>query len=355
MSNLHVFGSRMLNRVFRDIYGTGIVTVNGEMLLTNTIIMKEFLHLEELGVAATGSNVRGSAVFALGTLLDMGGDSCRDGVGRDEDCDDDEKIRVEISIVQSLLSVVSDGSPLVRAEVVVVSTLAHFAFGHNKHLKSIAFAYWKPQSNSLLNSLPSLAHIKSAGNNYTNSNQYKPHGSIVSSQIGSLVRVGNDNPSLVQDGRVSTSSPLANAGIMHGSSLSDDSSQHFDSGVLNDGVSNGVVNHSRSKPLDNAMHSQCVLAMCTLAKDPSPRIASLGQRVLSIIGIEQVVTKPLKPTSGNVRLADPTTALHTPSFAGLARSSSWFDMNGGKFLLVKNMGSLFCLELPYVCTLLCES
>nr|POF11145.1 regulatory-associated protein of tor 2 [Quercus suber] len=119
---------------------------------------------------------------------------------------------------------------------------------------------------------------------------------------------------------------------MHGSSLSDDSSQHFVSGVLNDGVSNGVVNHSRSKPLDNAMHSQCVLAMCTLAKDPSPRIASLGQRVLSIIGIEQVVTKPLKP-SGNVRPADPTTALPTPSFAGLARSSSWFDMNGGRLPL----------------------
>ena len=182
-----------------------------------------------------------------------------------------------------------------------------------------------------------------------------PHGSIVSSQIGSLVRIGNDSPSLVRDGRVSTSSPLANAGIMHGSPLSDDSSQHSDSGVLNDGVSNGVVNHSRSKPLDNAMYSQCVLAMCTLAKDPSPRIASLGRRVLSIIGIDQVVTKPLKPTSGNVRHADPTTAPPTPSFAGLAHSSSWFDMNGGKFLLVKNMGSLFCLELPYVCTLLCES
>jgi regulator-associated protein of mTOR len=51
----------------------------------------------------------------------MGGDSCRDsvGVGGDEECDDDEKIKAEISIVRSLLSVVSDGSPLVRAEVAV--------------------------------------------------------------------------------------------------------------------------------------------------------------------------------------------------------------------------------------------
>ncbi|KAB1224581.1 Regulatory-associated protein of TOR 1 [Morella rubra] len=211
--------------------------------------------------------VRACAVFALGTLLDMVGDSCRDGAAGDDEYDDDEKARAEISIVRSLLTVVSDGSPLVRAEVAVA--LARFAFGHNKHLNS--------------------------GSRW----------------------------------RVSASSPLANSGIMHGSPLSDDSSHHSDSGILNDGVSNGVVNHSRAKPLDNAMYSQCVLAMCTLAKDPSARIASLGRRVLSIIGIEQVVAKPMRTTSGSVRPGEPTTASLSPNLAGLARSSSWFDMNGG--------------------------
>ena len=44
MSNLYMFGLRMLNRILRDVDGTGIVTIDGEMLLTNTIIMKEFLH-----------------------------------------------------------------------------------------------------------------------------------------------------------------------------------------------------------------------------------------------------------------------------------------------------------------------
>ena len=44
MSNLCVFGSRMLNRILRDVNGTGIVTIDSEMLLTNTIIMEEFLH-----------------------------------------------------------------------------------------------------------------------------------------------------------------------------------------------------------------------------------------------------------------------------------------------------------------------
>ena len=44
MSNLYVFGSRMLNRILRDINCTGIVTIDSKMLLTNTIIMEEFLH-----------------------------------------------------------------------------------------------------------------------------------------------------------------------------------------------------------------------------------------------------------------------------------------------------------------------
>jgi regulator-associated protein of mTOR len=202
------------------------------------------------------------------------------------------------------------------------AALARFAFGHKQHLKSIAASYWKPQSNSLLNSLPSLAHIKATGSGHANPNQYVPHASIVSSQFGPLTRAGSDSPSVVRDGRASTSSPTT-AGIMHGSPLSDDSSLHSDSGILNDIVSNGEVLHSRPKPLDNALYSQCVLAMCTLAKDPSPRIASLGRRVLSIIGIEQVVTKSVNSTGSS----GPKTS--SPSLAGLARSSSWFDMHAG--------------------------
>ena len=42
MTNLYVFSSRMLNWIFRDIDVTGIVTVDGKMLLTNTIIKEKF-------------------------------------------------------------------------------------------------------------------------------------------------------------------------------------------------------------------------------------------------------------------------------------------------------------------------
>ena len=44
MLNLYVFGSRMLNRILKDVDGTGIITIDGEILLTNTIIIEEFLH-----------------------------------------------------------------------------------------------------------------------------------------------------------------------------------------------------------------------------------------------------------------------------------------------------------------------
>ena len=44
MSNIYVFGSRMLNRILTDVNGTGIVTIDSKMFLTNTIIMEEFLY-----------------------------------------------------------------------------------------------------------------------------------------------------------------------------------------------------------------------------------------------------------------------------------------------------------------------
>ncbi|KAK1270551.1 Regulatory-associated protein of TOR 1 [Acorus gramineus] len=265
--------------------------------------------------------VRAAAVFASGMLLDVGSDSFRDEIGGDEECDDDEKTKAELIIVKSLLQVVADGSPMVRAEVAVA--LARFAFGHNKHLKSVATAYWKP-SNHILSSLPSLANIKSPSSGYTSVGQYMHSGSAISSPIGPVLRVGSDHTSSGLDGRVSTSSPLASTGIMHGSPQSDDSSQHSDSGVLlKDNASNGVINYSRSKPLDSAMYTQCVLAMYTLAKDPSPRVANLGRRTLSMIGIEQVVTKR------SIRPGDSPSTSTSPALSGLARSSSWFDMNAG--------------------------
>ncbi|KAG1338104.1 regulatory-associated protein of TOR 1 [Cocos nucifera] len=272
--------------------------------------------------------VRAAAVFALGTLLDVGSVPCRDGHGADEDCDDDEKIKAELNIVKNLVQVVGDGSPLVRAEVAVA--LARFAFGHNKHLKSIAAKYWKPQSNCSLSLLPSLANINSSSSGYVSPSQYMQSRSALSSHVGPIPRVGSDSIAAAQDGRISTSSPLASEGIMHGSPQSDDSSQHSDFGVLvKENATNGVISYPRSRPLDSAMYSQLILAMSTMAKDPSPRIANLGRRTLSIFGIEQVVTKTSSLSGGGIYQGNSSVPSASPNLVGLARSSSWFDMHAG--------------------------
>ncbi|XP_074322528.1 regulatory-associated protein of TOR 1-like isoform X2 [Apium graveolens] len=259
--------------------------------------------------------VRASAVFALGTLLDIGFDSSRDI--RDEEClHDDEKVKAEISIGKSLLDVVSDGSPLVRTEVALA--LGRFAFGHNKHLKSVAADILKHQPASVLSSLPFFA-IKGTSSGYTTPSHY--------CHIGPISRAGGDKQLLVCDGRISASNPLATSGVMHGSPISE-ASQHSDSGIMKTCFNNGVMDHARSRPLNTALLSQCVSAMCTLAKDPSPRIAGLGWQVLSIIGIEQVATKFTKSTGHNVRPNEFTTP-PTNSLSGILRSSSLFDMNAG--------------------------
>ncbi|KAG5582222.1 hypothetical protein H5410_052849, partial [Solanum commersonii] len=310
--------------------------------------------------------VRAASIFALGTLLDVGFDTSKDDIGEDEDYDNEEKIGVEV-IMKSLLSVVSDASPLVRAEVAVgmlllnyshpkerflcdaltavpnllsdlphiysfflleenIAALARFAFGHKVHLKSVVAAYLKSQLNSMPTSLPS-SMVKSSGSGYTTPTYYVPHGSVVPSPNAPLWRVGGDSPSISHDGRVSTISPVATPGFMHGSPLSDGSSHHSDSGRLGDAASDGVVNHIRPRPLDNSLYTKSVQAMCALAKDPSPRVAGLGCRVLSIIGIDQVFAKSVKST------VESTTS-PGPRSTGLNRSSSWFDMSGGRRLPV---------------------
>uniref|UniRef100_A0A7N0VD95 Raptor N-terminal CASPase-like domain-containing protein n=1 Tax=Kalanchoe fedtschenkoi TaxID=63787 RepID=A0A7N0VD95_KALFE len=261
--------------------------------------------------------VRASAVFSLGTLLDVGLVSSRDNVGDDDECVDDS-IEVEVTIVKSILSVISDGSPLVRAEIAVA--LSRFTLVHNKHLKMIAAAYLKPQSNSLVNPLSSSVYSEglSGGADRT----------MYRSPIGTDIIAGSNSKAMMSVDRITTkSSPGAASKILHGSPLSDDSSQNSDSGVMNERV---IAGDSNAKPraLDNATYSQVVSALRSLAKDPSPYVAKLGKQVLSIIGIEQVVTKPLRTISSS-RPGESAKASANLSLAGLVRSSSWFDMNGG--------------------------
>ncbi|GJN40435.1 hypothetical protein PR202_gb29646 [Eleusine coracana subsp. coracana] len=192
--------------------------------------------------------VRASAVFALGNLLDVGSSSLS---GVDDDSDDDEKMKAEINVVRSLLQVSSDGSPLVRSEV--ATALTRFALGHNKHLKSVAAEYWKPQTSSLLKSLPSLANINNPTNVYSSTNILQGSSGLAS-HIGPVLRVGSDSSGTGRDGRISTSSPIATSSILHGSPQSDDSSQHSDSGILlRENATNGGLSYNRVWNYDDAL------------------------------------------------------------------------------------------------------
>jgi len=199
--------------------------------------------------------------------------------------------------------------------------------GHKKHLKSVAAEYWRPQTNSLLKSLPSLANISNPSNVYS-PNSILQGSSGLASHIGPVLRVGSDSSAAGRDGRISTSSPIATNSIMHGSPQSDDSSQHSDSGILlRENASNGGLSYTRSRPVDSAVYSQFISTMCSVAKDPYPRIATIGRRALSLIGVEQVVMKNTRFNSGGGHQGE--TSAPSSNF-GMARSSSWFDMNSGK-------------------------
>ncbi|KAG2564458.1 hypothetical protein PVAP13_7NG137469 [Panicum virgatum] len=122
--------------------------------------------------------------------------------------------------------------------------------------------------------------------------------------------------------------PIATSSIMHGSPQSDDSSQHSDSGILLiENASNGGLSYTRSRPADCVIYSQYISTMCSVAKDPYPRIATIGRRALSLIGVEQVVMKN-RFNSGGAHQGETSAP---PSNFGMARSSSWFDMNSGNF------------------------
>ncbi|PKU65192.1 regulatory-associated protein of TOR 1 isoform X1 [Dendrobium catenatum] len=241
--------------------------------------------------------VRAAAVFSLGSLIDVGSESFRDGHGDVEDCDADEKSKAELHIVKSLLQVLEDGSPLVRSELVV--GLARFGFGHNKQLKPIAGAF-------------------------------KQQGSSISSQIVSELRVGCGSMASARDRMISTRSPTASTEIMHHSPVSDDSSHCSDSGIfVKESTTDGDINQFRSRSLDSVVYSQYLVAMSSLAKDPYTRIAILGRRALAIIGIEHVVSKGAKYNDGSFHQGY-LSCQSMSSTIGLTRSSSWFDMHSVK-------------------------
>lgn len=107
---------------------------------------------------------------------------------------------------------------------------------------------------------------------------------------------------------------------------------------IGNGPSNGGTRSSRRSE-DGNVYVQCITAVYALARDPSPRVASLGRQVLRIVGVEsaQVVVASRVGMNGVVnpqRNASVAALPPTPPMAGvLHRSTSWVASSSGNNML----------------------
>ncbi|KAH9551661.1 hypothetical protein CY35_09G025100 [Sphagnum magellanicum] len=206
--------------------------------------------------------VRAAATYALGTLVAVPAESSPAGSTASEDDGDEDVQAAEQEIARCLVRVTSDGSPLVRAEVAIA--MARLAASHNWMFRQAAAAYLKPPSHSSGFSPIGLNH-RSASFLYSTQFMY------------------SDN------------SPVSDTSL-HGESP---------------GSSDGFM-RSWKRTEDGNVYVQCITAVYTLARDPYPRVASLGRQVLRIAGVEAHSVKASRAGSSGLLLPTHQTNMSIP-------------------------------------------
>ncbi|XP_024521729.1 regulatory-associated protein of TOR 1 isoform X1 [Selaginella moellendorffii] len=255
--------------------------------------------------------VRASAVFALGTLLSS---SKNDAAAEDDN--EDDRLVIEQDIAKVLLRAVGDGSPLVRAELAIA--FAHFATNHHKFLNSAAAAYLKPPSN------PALADLSSSKS---------PTGSLICpSQVLLVVR------SLSLDQKAQPDVSAAGGEKQDGSNSSSAPSSAPSSGasspldgsrlVVNGSNGNGTLKLRRPRAEDNnSLYLRCIATAYALARDTSPQVAELGQKVLHIIGVGSLLNSWKGSGKPGHHRNSSVPSIHLGAGGGLTRSTSWVETN----------------------------
>lgn len=96
--------------------------------------------------------------------------------------------------------------------------------------------------------------------------------------------------------------------------------------------SNGGTRLSR-RSVEGSIYVQCIVAAYALARDPFPRVASLGRKVLRIGGIESAQVMVSSRSNGGVLSYPrnpPVAALPpTPMPGVMHRSTSWVASSSG--------------------------
>eukprot|EP00271_Cylindrocystis_brebissonii_P008119 TRINITY_DN22146_c0_g1_i1.p1 TRINITY_DN22146_c0_g1~~TRINITY_DN22146_c0_g1_i1.p1 ORF type:complete len:1612 (-),score=347.58 TRINITY_DN22146_c0_g1_i1:1787-6622(-) len=388
--------------------------------------------------------VRASATYALGTLIHVGPVTNSAAPEQPEGpAEEDFRISSDREIGRRLLSVLNDGSSLVRTELAVA--LARLGASHNKPFRRAAAAYLRPVSSA---STPVDSPV---AQKLSQPLAFSPQLSLMSggslrAQDGTLgIRVGSGgrSPSIgslrAPTGLVARSleSRSAGGGTSMGGSLSafiaeeeasnldeheekgnkgkgrgDKSGSALDrleessrggraasarlestqyqaqdwaaggatssnssnantskvaqsNGVSMNGVPSKSANNSWTRGAPNgggnnngsgsgssrstydascsSIYMQCILAIYTLARDPSPRVASLARQALRGVGVEPVFSAPARGHEGDSKAsarADPKplplplpllvpSSYAAPPMSSITRSTSWGGSSPG--------------------------
>lgn len=278
--------------------------------------------------------VRAAATYALGTLIKVGVDGVCAG-GPDDEVDEVSQA-AEQRVASLLLKVLCDGSPLVRAELATAMT--RLASSHNRMFRQSAAAYLRPPSHTAV--LPVYAtgyrnpgYPYSTQLMYSNSHPDADQG-LLSLDGGtpyrSVMRIVRSNGSLAGSPGSAGHSPLS------------------DNGVLGDAngaaSSNGGGSRLYRRTEETSIYVQCIMASYALARDPFPRVASLGKKVLRIGGLESAPVVVASRANGGVLSYPrnpPVAALPpTPMPGVMHRSTSWVASSSG------NLASTWRITTP---------
>ncbi|CAM6087832.1 unnamed protein product [Calypogeia fissa] len=276
--------------------------------------------------------VRASATYALGTLVKMQTELASDTASAAED-EDEDGLNSERDIARSLLRVLCDGSPLVRAELAIA--LARLACGHNRLFRSAAAAYLKPPSSNIMS--PTFTASRSAGYAalaFAGANVMDPSTGL---------RVGLEGTTPPRSMRsVMSSSSLPVTGNLQNSPSPEITYTEEARSLGNGSTSNGMSRSWRMRGEEGGVYVQCVAAVYALARDPSLRVASLGRQILRTVGVEVVVKPLIRANSGpgHQRQLSVPAIPPSPLPSGLVRSTSWVASTSG------NLASTFRTPPP---------
>ncbi|GAB4817626.1 hypothetical protein N2152v2_004672 [Parachlorella kessleri] len=230
-----------------------------------------------------------------------------------------ERLAVERAVACALLELVYDASPLVRAEV--ATSLARLAVGHSLLFADAVHAHQRTSarimhrmrsSQNLVSSAPAETTSRSAAAS-AGSSAALPVGASAPQQAATIPPpIGNGQTSPVGSGDKNGAGGGSSSGEARGGGGIPTGPSSFSPGGSSPGVRlrddqayepmltvgleqahlGGVYASADAARVGGGLYLAVVEALCTLATDPSPRVAAAGQAALRSANVELVEVSP---------------------------------------------------------------